>query len=148
MKSPLDVSTPPPPIIPKRLQVVGLKPNRTKVRDVLNYKDFCRGWLAPSILNLVTFSHILQPMIILDTASTPYFITAAVPAVHSANINQKQILNSIFLLKASLSLDSGMIVVIFIIVLLLTLLLGMFSSVDNNWCNLLFPNGSVRPQYI
>ena len=36
-----------------------------------------------------------------------------------------------------------MIVIIFIVVLLLTLLFTMFSSVDNNWCNLLFPNGTV-----
>ena len=42
-----------------------------------------------------------------------------------------------------LALDSGMVVIIFIIVLLLTLLFTMFSSVDNNWCNLLFPNGTV-----
>ena len=42
------------------------------------------------------------------------------------------------------SLDSGMIVVIFIIMVLLTLLATMLSSVNNNWCNLLFPNGTVR----
>lgn len=44
--------------------------------------------------------------------------------------------------KVYLALDSGMVVVIFIVVLLLTLLFTMFSSVDNNWCNLLFPNGT------
>ena len=50
----------------------------------------------------------------------------------------------LFSSQVYLALDSGMVVVIFIIVLLLTLLFTMFSSVDNNWCNLLFPNGTVR----
>ena len=40
--------------------------------------------------------------------------------------------------------DSGMVVVVFIIVVLLALLTGMLASVNNNWCNLLFPNGTVR----
>ena len=39
--------------------------------------------------------------------------------------------------------DSGMVVVVFIIVVLLALLTGMLASVNNNWCNLLFPNGTV-----
>ena len=50
---------------------------------------------------------------------------------------------ALILSQVSLALDSGMIVIIFIVVLLLTLLFTMFSSVDNNWCNLLFPNGTV-----
>ena len=50
---------------------------------------------------------------------------------------------ALILSQVSVALDSGMIVIIFIVVLLLTLLFTMFSSVDNNWCNLLFPNGTV-----
>ena len=45
--------------------------------------------------------------------------------------------------EGRLQLDSGMVVVIFIILVLLTLLFGMLSSVNNPWCNLLCPNGTV-----
>ena len=45
--------------------------------------------------------------------------------------------------KIRLRCDSGMVVVVFIILVLLTLLFGMLSSVNNPWCNLLFPNGTV-----
>ena len=45
--------------------------------------------------------------------------------------------------RRQLRLDSGMVVVIFIILVLLTLLAFMLSSVNNPWCHLLFPNGTV-----
>ena len=45
--------------------------------------------------------------------------------------------------KNRFGVDSGIIVVIIIIVVLLTLLFGMLSVVNNDWCNLLFPNGTV-----
>ena len=45
--------------------------------------------------------------------------------------------------KIRLRCDSGMVVVVFIIIVLLTLLFGMLSSVNNPWCHLLFPNGTV-----
>ena len=45
--------------------------------------------------------------------------------------------------KICLRCDSGMVVVVFIILVLLTLLFGMLSSVNNPWCHLLFPNGTV-----
>ena len=45
--------------------------------------------------------------------------------------------------KLRLRCDSGMVVVVFIIIVLLTLLFGMLSSVNNPWCHLLFPNGTV-----
>ena len=45
--------------------------------------------------------------------------------------------------KTRLRCDSGMVVVVFIILVLLTLLFGMLSSVNNPWCHLLFPNGTV-----
>ena len=45
--------------------------------------------------------------------------------------------------KIRLRCDSGMVVVVFIILVLLTLLFGMLSSVNNPWCHLLFPNGTV-----
>ena len=46
--------------------------------------------------------------------------------------------------KIRLRVDSGMVVVVFIILVLLTLLSAvMLSSVNNPWCHLLFPNGTV-----
>jgi hypothetical protein len=46
--------------------------------------------------------------------------------------------------RHELSLDSGMIVVIFISAMFLVLVFGLLFYVKNDWCDLLFKNFTVR----
>ena len=40
-------------------------------------------------------------------------------------------------------MDTGMLIVVLIIMVYLTLIFGMLFKVNNNWCHLLFKNGTV-----
>ena len=43
-----------------------------------------------------------------------------------------------------LSIDTGMIVVLFICIMYITLVFGLLFYVKNEWCDLLFKNMTVR----
>ena len=50
--------------------------------------------------------------------------------------------------KMKISLDTGMIVVIFISLMYIVLVFGLLFYVKNDWCDLLFKNMTVRFDFI
>jgi hypothetical protein len=45
-----------------------------------------------------------------------------------------------------MSVDSGMVVVIFVCLMYIMLVFGLLFYVENDWCDLLFKNMTVRKQ--
>ena len=46
--------------------------------------------------------------------------------------------------KRRMYMDTGIVIVVLIIMVYLTIIIGMLFSVNNNWCHLLFKNGTVK----